>query len=512
MAQFVNVSFTGSAGTALSTHDANWIKHTSYGTGSVILSDANRARRNTNNTSMYWYDSAPAGADYKVKAPLFAKETNGGASNTGVCGRVNPAANTMYLGRYGGGTTDAWQVFKIDGGVATQLGSNSSQTLTDETAYDHELWMTGTSIELYKEGSGTPTISVTDSAISAAGYSGMRFVGTTESDTAGLHIGGPFIAEDIGGSGSTGTSATTNADDTSSASGTTTVTGASATTNAGDTSSAAGATTVPGVSATTNAGDTSSASGEAGASGPSGSSATTNGNDAGAAAGTTTVTGTSAAANANDAPSASGTTTVVGTGAAASGNDIAAASGVAGAITGASATTNANDAATATGTAAGGIGAAPSDDDLPARKRRWVVRNGDELLVFDSAAKAEAAQQAIDAWQAKQPAKPARGATNGRRAVPKVQPAPANALPAPQQAINVPDLRGLAVGYGMQAVYDQAIALRDLERAAALWQQLRAEEEEAERMLLDDQESLAAMVDEIVAQFTALKKRRKTTA
>jgi hypothetical protein len=200
MTQFVNVNFTGSAGTALSTHDANWVKHTSYSTGSVILSDANRARRNTNNTSMYWYDSAPAGADYKVKAPLFAKEANGGASNTGVCGRVNTAANTMYLGRYGGGTTDAWQVFKIDGGVATQLGSNSSQTLTDETAYDHELWMTGTSIELYKQGSGTPTISVTDSAISAAGYPGFRFVGTTESDTAGLHIGGPFIAEDIGGS------------------------------------------------------------------------------------------------------------------------------------------------------------------------------------------------------------------------------------------------------------------------------------------------------------------------
>lgn len=158
---------------------------------------------------------------------------------------------------------------------------------------------------------------------------------------------------------------------------------------------------------------------------------------------------------------------------------------------------------------AASIGAGP--DDAPARKRRWVVRNGDELLVFDSAAKAEEAQRSIDQWEARNAEARASQSTPRKRTT-KSNPAPVNTFPAPQEAISVPYLRGLAVGYGMQAVYDQAIALRDLERAAALWQQLKAEEDEAEQMLLDDLDSLAPLVDEIVSQFKALKKRKKVMA
>lgn len=264
MAEFVNVSFVGSAGTALSTHDANWIKHTSYSTGNVILSDANRARRNTNNTSMYWYDATPPSADYKARAPLFAKETDGGASNTGVCGRVDTAANTMYHARYGGGTTDGWQLYKFVAGVVTQLGSTSSQSLTDETSNEVELWMQGTSIELYKQGSGTPTISVTDSAISAAGYAGIRFVGTTESDTTGLHIDGPFIAEDFSSSGPDGTAAITLAGDTIAASASPVASSSAAITLAGDTLSAAATPVGDSSAAFTLAGDVIAASGDTG--------------------------------------------------------------------------------------------------------------------------------------------------------------------------------------------------------------------------------------------------------
>ena len=91
------------------------------------------------------------------------------------------------------------------------------------------------------------------------------------------------------GAGSSGTLATTNAADTSAASGTTTVLGTLARTNANDTSVAAGTTTVTGSLATTNADDTLAASGSAGS--VTGTLATTNANDTSAAAGTTTVLG-----------------------------------------------------------------------------------------------------------------------------------------------------------------------------------------------------------------------------
>jgi hypothetical protein len=128
-----------------------------------------------------------------------------------------------------------------------------------------------------------------------------------------------------------GTLATTNANDTSAASGTTTVVGTLARTNANDAVSASGTTTVVGTLARTNANDSLSASGSVGGA-VSGTVAYTNANDTSAASGTTTVTGTVARTNANDS---------------------VAASGAAGAVTGTVAVTNANDSVSASGTAGG---------------------------------------------------------------------------------------------------------------------------------------------------------------
>lgn len=199
MAQFVNASFVGTSGTGLSSHDSNWTLHPATSTGGCVISNANRCRRNNNNTTIYYHAGTPASADYEVEAPLFAKETDGGASSTGVTGRTDTTAASFYHARYGGGTTDGWQLFKFVGGTPTQLGSTSSQSLTDETSNAVKLRMVGTTIELYKQGGGSATISVTDSAISAAGKVGIRFVGTGETDTTGLHIDGPLTADDIGG-------------------------------------------------------------------------------------------------------------------------------------------------------------------------------------------------------------------------------------------------------------------------------------------------------------------------
>ena len=82
------------------------------------------------------------------------------------------------------------------------------------------------------------------------------------------------------------------------------VSGTAAITNADDTSAASGTTTIVGTSATTNSNDTSNASGTVGGGSVTGTSATTNSNDTSSAAGYTAIIGTAAVTNANDTCSA----------------------------------------------------------------------------------------------------------------------------------------------------------------------------------------------------------------
>jgi len=119
-----------------------------------------------------------------------------------------------------------------------------------------------------------------------------------------------YIPLNIASSGVTGTLATTNANDTVVAAGSTTIVGTLARTNADDTSAASGSTTIVGTLARTNANDTVVATGH------------------------TTVTGTLAYTNINDTSAALGSTTIIGTLARTNADDTVAASGSVGNITG----------------------------------------------------------------------------------------------------------------------------------------------------------------------------------
>ena len=146
MAQFASASFTGTSGTALTTADTNWTKHPTASAANVVISNAGRARQSATNGggTLYTHNGAPASADYTVSATLFTKEANGGDSNgVGVTGRTDASQHTLYRAAYTGLTTDAWQLHKWVNGTATQLGSNSAQSLTDETGYAVELRMVG---------------------------------------------------------------------------------------------------------------------------------------------------------------------------------------------------------------------------------------------------------------------------------------------------------------------------------------------------------------------------------
>lgn len=203
MAQFASDTFTDTAGTTLSSHSANWIKHSTSGSGNLVISDANRVRYSSSGSSeSFWYHAGtPASADYTVKADYVRKDGSNGAIF--VTGRTSTSNTTYYGARYnyvsGAGN---WELFKRIVGSFTQLGSGVSQTLTVDTAYEGKLKMVGSTIELFKEGSGTASISVTDTSITAAGKAGLRASGYAGSDTTSLHIDN-FSADDIVGSSAT---------------------------------------------------------------------------------------------------------------------------------------------------------------------------------------------------------------------------------------------------------------------------------------------------------------------
>ncbi len=238
-----------------------------------------------------------------------------------------------------------------------------------------------------------------------------------------------------GGGGTTGTAATTNANDTPSASGTTTVTGTSSKTNANDTSSASGTTTVVGTSAKTNANDVSAASGTTTV---IGTLAKTNADDTSAASGTvgsSGTTGTVAATNANDTAAASGTTKIVGTLSTTNANDAATASGVAGAVSGTVAVTNANDTASAVGDAGAPVASGAGMGFSMSRMRRLVKIqfNGKLYQAFE-----EDIPELLETLeeQAEQKIKKKRNARAKPAPVATVVSAPADVLPSLQSRID----------------------------------------------------------------------------
>lgn len=193
MANFATDSFTGTSGTELSAYSGNWTKHTSSSTGTLVITDANRLRKNSGNNSegLYYHSGTPSSADYTVSADLVF--ISSAAAYLEVCGRMSTSANTYYRVRYNV-STGGWELHKKVNGSLSQLGTTQTQTFSSGTK-NVKLRMSGSTIELYKEGSGTATISVTDTAITAAGKSGLRS-STDQSNSSGLHLDN-FSADDI---------------------------------------------------------------------------------------------------------------------------------------------------------------------------------------------------------------------------------------------------------------------------------------------------------------------------
>lgn len=149
------------------------------------------------------------------------------------------------------------------------------------------------------------------------------------------------------------------------------------------------------------------------------------------------------------------------------------------------------------GSTAGGGGA--YDDEptpRPHRPPRYVVRNGDDVLIYSSRERAEAAQRAIDeaarivqeaAERAAQSGKRAakRIRANGRAKAAQVADEALQGLP-PLESFVLPEAQAWAQQAGPLAPITQALGSDDLIVAAALMQEMRDEDDALALLLMAD--------------------------
>lgn len=190
---FASDTFTGTEDTELSAYSASWTLMTGVTSEAQIANG--RVRNSANSLSSYRHTATPASADYDVDASLYVANTTTNR-RAGITGRAYSSANSYYLARLVTGT--GWQLAKVVSGTFTQLGSSVAQSVAADTSYAVKLHMSGTTIELYKLGEGTAAVSVTDSAHSAAGFSGIYFNSGIAADTEAVHID-DWSATDAGG-------------------------------------------------------------------------------------------------------------------------------------------------------------------------------------------------------------------------------------------------------------------------------------------------------------------------
>ena len=165
--QFFQDTFTGADETSLSSYSAGWTTLT--GTLSLF---GNRVKQGVTGNSACVRSDAPApSADYSVSADIYTT-TNTGSPSVGILGRMSVNAITGYQIRHvrGNGLTLA----RFSNGTSTTLDTTAF-TLASGQTVNVRLEMIGSSIKVYVDGSPTPTLSATDTTITAAGYVGLRF-------------------------------------------------------------------------------------------------------------------------------------------------------------------------------------------------------------------------------------------------------------------------------------------------------------------------------------------------
>jgi hypothetical protein len=185
----ITESFTGSSGTPLESHigevGATWVKHLGM-TGNLVLSNANRLRVDTSDTSS-WYDASgvPTSTDYDCSGDfkVFSLEA---LHYTSLLCRMMTNAATGYAIQYN--IADArWELFYWLNGDTYTLQTYST-ALTVGSTYSAMLLMRGS--QLTVEVDGTPIMQTTDATITGPGRLGINIyaVGSADTNATGIHL------------------------------------------------------------------------------------------------------------------------------------------------------------------------------------------------------------------------------------------------------------------------------------------------------------------------------------
>lgn len=221
MAKFSGCDFTDTAGTDLTAfgggHAAGCTGHVGAGawtalpsnTGTIVVSNANRARAGTANTlARYYKADTPADANYSVYATMRVI-TATDICRPGVMARCSNSADTAYVFRFNNGN---WNVHRRVAGVATNLTTDVTATVSAGNDYQLELRVNGSSIQCFVDGVDVFGGALTDGNITAAGFPGLYQVAVSADNTHDLHHDSWFADDTPGGGGAasfTGTAAVT---------------------------------------------------------------------------------------------------------------------------------------------------------------------------------------------------------------------------------------------------------------------------------------------------------------
>jgi lysophospholipase L1-like esterase len=185
---FVNASFTGTDGTAITSYTpeagggfvAAPVPGNVTNTASVLQTGrlASVLTNSGTQVAVHRATAAASSADHYVEAVVDFLSAIAG-QGTGIGARMDPTTENYYWARYNA-TAGGWQLYKTVSGTTTQLGT----TFTDAFASGSRtarLTVSGSTISLSVD--GTVVVTVTDAAIPTGSYVGTRLTNTSTAAT-----------------------------------------------------------------------------------------------------------------------------------------------------------------------------------------------------------------------------------------------------------------------------------------------------------------------------------------